>query len=83
MNKGGPHIEAPPKRTSLYLKIEEVILYMYGFQKIEPKEKIIVVLMSDNNNKMQNMCTLETWENLRKCPKTPTSPPSWKPEPQS
>jgi hypothetical protein len=25
MNKRGPHIEeAPPKRTSLYLKIEEV-----------------------------------------------------------
>jgi len=32
--------------------------------------------MSDdnNNNKMQNMCTLETWENLRKCPKTPNIP---------
>jgi hypothetical protein len=23
---------------------------------------------------MQNMCTLETWENPRKCPKTPNIP---------
>jgi hypothetical protein len=38
MNKGGPHIEAPPKRTSLYLKIKEVNV-IYGFQKIAPKEK--------------------------------------------
>jgi hypothetical protein len=31
-------------------------------------------MSDDNNNKMQNMCTLETWENLRKCPKTPNIP---------
>jgi hypothetical protein len=85
MNKRGPHIEeAPPKRTSLYLKIEEV-KPIYGFQKIEPKEKVIIVLMSDdNNNKMQNMCTLETWGKPKEMSKNSKHPPpSWKPEPQS
>jgi hypothetical protein len=37
MNKGGPHIEALPKRTSLYLKIEEVNLDMV-FKRLSQKK---------------------------------------------
>lgn len=41
-------------------------------------------MSDDNNNKMQNMCTLETWGKPKEMSKNSKHPPpSWKPEPQS